>query len=220
MARPSREGEIREAALACFARDGYAGTRVRTIAERAGVSEAAIYRHYPGKRALAADLYAEAVRDYAGRLAEIAARPGTQVGERLREIARASVALYRERRDAFVFAIQNQGRFQEGLPEDFPFPLRVIEGLIAEGQADGTVRPGPPRTLASVALGCFTYPVIVSVYGTRSAADPLGPDAEAVVAEATWASVRARGGRPRQAGAARSRGPRASQRRAGGPSAP
>ena len=53
MPRPSRESEILDAALACFAERGYDGTRVRHIAQRAGVSEAALYRHHPSKEAVA-----------------------------------------------------------------------------------------------------------------------------------------------------------------------
>lgn len=208
MARPSREGEIRDAALACFARGGYDGTSVRSIAERAGVSDAAIYSHWAGKRELAADLYAEVLRVYAGRLAEIAGSEGDSVGERLRAVALGSLELYRERPDAWAFAVQNQGRLLDALPHDFPYPLRVLEALIAEGQADGSVRVGPVRTLASVALGCFTYPVIVAIYGARGAPDPLDAAGCTAIAEATWDAVAAR----RRAPAGRSARPRAAER--------
>ncbi|HEX2052008.1 MAG TPA: helix-turn-helix domain-containing protein [Actinomycetota bacterium] len=48
--------ELLEAALELFARHGYAGTSVRMIARSVGVSEAAMYAHFPGKRAMFEEL--------------------------------------------------------------------------------------------------------------------------------------------------------------------
>lgn len=41
-----------DAALTLFARHGFAGTSVRAIAGAVGVSEAALYRHFPSKQAI------------------------------------------------------------------------------------------------------------------------------------------------------------------------
>lgn len=49
---PGRRGEILDAALQVFAEKGYAGGSMRDIAGRVGVSEPALYRHFPGKEAL------------------------------------------------------------------------------------------------------------------------------------------------------------------------
>lgn len=49
---PGRRGQILDAALAVFAEKGYAGGSMRDIATRVGVSEPALYRHFPGKEAL------------------------------------------------------------------------------------------------------------------------------------------------------------------------
>jgi|GEM_PF-3525580 len=48
---PTRE-KVLQAAIDLFADTGYAGTPVRSIARRAGITEAAVYRHYPNKEAL------------------------------------------------------------------------------------------------------------------------------------------------------------------------
>lgn len=53
MAAPDRRQALIEAALDLFALQGYNGTTTRQIAERAGVTEAIIYRHFPRKE----DLY-------------------------------------------------------------------------------------------------------------------------------------------------------------------
>ena len=49
---PGRKGEILDAALSVFAEKGYASGSMRDIASRVGVSEPALYRHFPGKEAL------------------------------------------------------------------------------------------------------------------------------------------------------------------------
>lgn len=49
---PGRRGEILDAALDEFADRGYAGGSMRRIADRVGVSEPALYRHFSAKQAL------------------------------------------------------------------------------------------------------------------------------------------------------------------------
>lgn len=54
----ARSAEIREAAMRCFAREGFRATTMRDVAEEAGLSVGALYRYFEGKedliRALAA----------------------------------------------------------------------------------------------------------------------------------------------------------------------
>jgi AcrR family transcriptional regulator len=70
MSAPDRRQALIEAALDLFARQGYNGTTTRQIAERAGVNEAIIYRHFPRKE----DLYWAVLEAQCrpGRSAEIA----------------------------------------------------------------------------------------------------------------------------------------------------
>lgn len=61
---PGRRGEILDAALGVFAEKGYAAGSMRDIASRVGVSEPALYRHFPGKE----QLFLALVRVVAGHL--------------------------------------------------------------------------------------------------------------------------------------------------------
>ena len=189
MPRPNREPEIRAAALRCFAELGYDATRVKHIAAEAGVSEAALYAHWRGKEELAADLYAEGLRVYAGAIAELAAVAGRSVRERLSAVADASLQLYRQQPDAWRFLVQGQGRFLAALDADFPYPLHVVESLIAEGQRDGSVRDGDVKVLAGIFTGCFTYPVIVAIYARAGTADPSDPEPATLISDAAWAAI-------------------------------
>ena len=127
---------------------------------------------------------------YGKTISAIAADAENSVEARLRAIARASLDLHRSDADALTFLIQGQGRFLAALEADFPYPIHVVERLIAEGQADGSVRDGDVRVLAAIAMGCFTYPVIVAIYARTGTIDPESEDA--LIADATWAAVRTR----------------------------
>src|SRR5208337_4670545 len=47
-----RREQILRAAMDCFAARGFRGTTTRDIAARVGITEAALYRHFPSKEAL------------------------------------------------------------------------------------------------------------------------------------------------------------------------
>jgi AcrR family transcriptional regulator len=54
-----RREQIRDAAKACFARYGYAGTTTRSVAVAACISEGLLFKHFPTKAALYADILEE-----------------------------------------------------------------------------------------------------------------------------------------------------------------
>src|SRR5437867_13406988 len=56
-----RPGEILDAALALFVEKGFAGTRLDDVAERAGLSKAAIYLYFEDKTALFQGVVRQAV---------------------------------------------------------------------------------------------------------------------------------------------------------------
>ena len=88
--RPSQKDKILQAALECFAELGYDDTRVRHVADRAGVSEGALYRHYPSMEALAQELYAHHFGGFAAQLREATSTGTTE--QRLRQAIRTTLA--------------------------------------------------------------------------------------------------------------------------------
>jgi AcrR family transcriptional regulator len=191
VARPSREPEILEAALACFAELGYDATRVKHIAQRAGVSEAALYRHHPSKEAVAIALFATHMRAYSEALQAVAGDRARPVAERVRRLARVSLERRRTDPAAHAFLVGHTGRFIGALPADFPYPIRIVERLVADGQGDGSVRPGPVRVLAALVLGCMNYPTIVAQHAAPGTIDLDDPDADTVIADGAWAAIAA-----------------------------
>jgi AcrR family transcriptional regulator len=54
-----RREQILEAAKRCFALYGYAGTTTKSVAQAAGISEGLLFKHFPTKAALYADILSE-----------------------------------------------------------------------------------------------------------------------------------------------------------------
>jgi AcrR family transcriptional regulator len=191
MPRPSREAEILDAALACFAEHGYDGTRVRHIAQRAGVSEAALYRHHPSKEAVATALFATHMRRYAELLDTVAGDVTSSVEDRVKGVVKASLAAREADVAAHQFVLGHQSRFLSALPADFPYPIRIVDRLIAQGQRDRTVKPGPVRVLSALVVGCMNHPTIVAQHAARGTIDLADPGTVDLIADGAWAAVAA-----------------------------
>ncbi|MBO3753223.1 TetR/AcrR family transcriptional regulator [Streptosporangiaceae bacterium NEAU-GS5] len=189
MPRPSQKNEILRAALDCFAEQGYEGTRVRHIAERAGVSDAALYRHYPSVEALAQELFAHYFGDYARRIAA-ATSDGTSE-QRLRAAIRATLAYYRQDPAAAMFILLRQHPFQRRLPAGTVYPLEIIERVIAAGQQRGEVREGQPNLLTAIFLGCVLRPIHLDGFAAPGALDLIAETHhDQVIEDAALAALR------------------------------
>ncbi len=189
MPRPSQKDKILDAALECFAQRGYAATRLRDIAERGEVSEAALYCHYESKEAVARTLFAHHLQDFSGRLKQIAIAQ-QPLEDKLRDVIRVSLAMYRDKPAASSFVLLNTPSFMPQLPADTVHPLDVIEQIMVAGQQQGVVRPGQPNLLAAIFLGCILRPIIVSQLADPGALDLLHDDRhDQVIIEAALAAV-------------------------------
>jgi len=189
MPRQSQRSRIAEAALRCFAEQGYDATRVKHIAEHAGVAESALYRHYPSKEAIAHELYAEFPAGYAQRLQRLAAF--TEPPERkLRALVALILDTYRTETDAFVFVVLNTNRRLPKLPLGTIYPLDVIESIITEAQTEGVVRHGQSNLLAAILLGVVLQPVVLATLGRPGALDlPTDPSLDAIITQAALVAV-------------------------------
>ena len=190
MPRPSRRPAILEAALACFAERGYDGTRIKHIAERAGVAESALYRHYPSKEAVAQELFGAFVARYAARLAEIA-DADLEPELKLATVVRTVLSTYRSEPDAFVFAVLGTHQRLPRLPAGSVYPLDVVERIVVEAQDAGVVRAGRTNLLASILVGVALQPVVLATLSRPGAFDLLGErEHDEVIVAAALAAVR------------------------------
>ena len=84
--------KIERAALQLFVEEGVDATTTRGIAEQAGVSEGALYRHYKGKDELALALFMETHNRLGSMMAE-AFEQGGSLEDRVRRVVTAYCSL-------------------------------------------------------------------------------------------------------------------------------
>jgi len=148
------------AATECFAVLGFDRTRTKDIAERSGMSEAAIYRHFRSLAELAKEVHSANLADYVHRI-----QACTAVGtpeQKLRMVVRVTIARYRENKHSFMATLVQIPSFMPQLPPATPYPLQVIAAIIGEAQAAGTARAGPSKVFASMFLGALLRPMVLA----------------------------------------------------------
>src|SRR3954447_690903 len=104
--------EIRQVAMELFTKQGYEATSLREIAERLGVTKAALYYHFPSKEDIVRSLFG----DYLAALDELVAWATAQhPGPHLRaEVMDRMLLLSAEHgRQAMQFALANQHVVQD-----------------------------------------------------------------------------------------------------------
>ena len=156
----SRE-RIIAAALEIMAAHGYAGCSVAAVAERAGLATGSVYRHFPTK----ADLFAEVFRTASQREVDAVARAAaleTGIAERVSAVVetfsgralqspRLAYALLAEPVDPAVDA--ERLVFRRAYAE-------LIAGYITEGVASGELPPQDPDLSATALVGALAEAMV------------------------------------------------------------
>jgi AcrR family transcriptional regulator len=148
----SARDRIQTAAVELLARRGVAGTTTQEIARRARCSQAAIYKHWPGKEELARELFDTAHRAFLEAMEREAARrqrPSERVLGALLGLvryARSHPAEY-----AFLFQVfhSDYARWLVSHPK----PRDVVQRELVRAMAAGEVSPGPAAAKTALLLG-------------------------------------------------------------------
>jgi len=172
-----RPGEIIDAALALFVEKGFAATRLDDVAERAGLSKAAIYLYFDDKIALFQGVIRQAIGSnlglveamlaaHRGPVAELLPRILEFMASRIEETPMASVAklVIAESR-----AFPEIGRFY--LEEVIGRGLPLMESLIARGIAQGEFRKVDPGLTVRSIIGAMLLAMI-----WRTVFEPIGAE--------------------------------------------
>lgn len=156
-AQPKRDGEatrqrLHRAALDLYTTVGFRGTTTPMIAERAGVAEGTIYRHFTGKEHLLNEIYRGAQRWATRHIRDMETDKSLRPAERLVRFARA-LADAAERDPAVVrmlFYPKDDTHLDDKSRDSARELAEALQQVVAMGKSDGIVRPGPADLWASV----------------------------------------------------------------------
>lgn len=145
------------AALELFSSRGYHDTTTAQIAKKAGVAEGTIYRHFSSKQQLLNELYRAALR-WAAKAVDDTAQ-AAPARARLAQVAQGLIE--GAVRDAAVVKLGLLERHDAVLDDESRKAAREfrlgLESVIAQGKAEGSVRPGVVDVWAGVWLAVISY---------------------------------------------------------------
>ena len=173
---------IARTALTLFVEKGIDGATIRDIAAAAGIAEGTLYRHYPGKDALAWDLFSKNYTAFARELDRIQAGQAS-LRAKLDAMVRQFCAFFDDDPVLFSYLLLVQhGQLQKVTPE-MPNPVEVVREVLAEGMDRGEIPAGDPNVAAAMVLGIVLQVAIFKIY--QRLTQSLTSLAEVLV-EASW----------------------------------
>ena len=179
MGRPVRFKEaIYDAASRLFGEKGLDGTSIRQIAENAGVSEAALYRHWDGKLDLAWEVFRSGLKDLYNNLRE---RVDDQLApsEAILRAVQCFYQLFDQNYRLFSFVLLHQHDLWSRMGQVDESPVRFWFDLIAR-YADRLPpeEAAQPDVVAAITLGIVLQPAVATVYGRPE--PPMSANSELV----------------------------------------
>lgn len=150
------------AARALFAERGYDGASVRAITSRADANLGAVTYHFGSKEELYNEVVATMIRPLRDRVEAAARRPEAAL-DRLEAVVEAYFDHFADNGDLPHFLVERIASGQLPPPAvlaTMRAVLRTVSGMVAEGQADGSIRPGDPVLLT---LSLIAQPVYLSL---------------------------------------------------------
>lgn len=155
--------KIEKAALELFIRDGVDAATTRNIADNAGVSEGALYRHYKGKDELALALFME-THNRLGEMMLLAFTEAGTIEDKVRRAVTAYCAFADEDWLSFSYHLVSLNRY---LPHDTKRdddPVSVVEKLIEQLMETGDIPNGDSAILAAMSLGIVMQSGLNKIY--------------------------------------------------------
>jgi AcrR family transcriptional regulator len=156
--------KVERAAVDLFAANGFDGVSIADIAAAAGVSQGALYRHYPSKEELGWALFSTAYLRTGEELDQI------RTGEAEFEAAVAAMiahfcALYDEDPALFRFMLITQHGFLPRIPSGSRTPVDAIGDLVSDAIAENQLKPIDPALGAAVIMGVILQTATFHIYG-------------------------------------------------------
>jgi AcrR family transcriptional regulator len=174
----ARKAEVRErivtAARELIAHGGYAEAQVAAVAERAQVATGTVYRHFPSKADLFAEVFRNASQHEVDAVVAAAADARSSASERIdRAVETFARRALRGRRLAWALIAEPVDPAVEAERLVFRRAYRdAFAGVIADGVAAGELPPQDPATSAAALVGAIGEALVGPVSPTDGARDP------------------------------------------------
>lgn len=179
MARPSRniDQALLDAGLALLPETGTRNLSIRQITERADVNLGMFHYHFRTKenfiRAVLARVYEEMFAELVLQVSASATAPAN-----LRNLL-GTLARFARKNRRLMVRLVSETMSGERLPADFlrrnvPRHLQLIAQVLAQGQREGTLVPGPMPMLVAFVVGAVAGPLLL---GTALEQHALVPQA-------------------------------------------
>lgn len=167
---------IESEALRLFAQNGVEGTTIRDLAQAVGVADAALYRYFGSKEAIASELFQQHYGALAVRIAEIGARD-LPFREAVRALAHLFCGLFDDEPNTFAFILLNQHAHLRYV-RDEANAVEEVRKIVRRAKARGEISTPDPELAAAMALGVVLQPAMFKLYGAlpgplRERADEL-----------------------------------------------
>ncbi|WP_434212036.1 TetR/AcrR family transcriptional regulator [[Pseudomonas] boreopolis] len=175
-----------DAALACFAEQGIAGTRMRDVAQRAGVTPALVNYYFGDKEQLLRSVVETRLRPVAAGLVSRLVAAGDDLPATVRGFVEGMAAVVEQNPwwpQLWVREVLCEGGALRGLliDEVGPQVARMMVARFADAQARGELNPGlDPRLLMTSLVGLTMFPAAgAPIWRRLLGAEELGMDAVA-----------------------------------------
>jgi AcrR family transcriptional regulator len=165
------KAKVERAAIELFAARGVDGVSIGDIAALAGVSQGALYRHYPSKEDLASSLFRTAYLRMGGELDAIRAQH-PDLMTRLGAMVAHFCALYDDDPALFRFMLLAQHGLLPRLGPEQRTPVKAVAEVVAEAARRGEFAHGSvdPVAAAAAIMGIVLQTALFHVYGSLTGA--------------------------------------------------
>lgn len=161
MPRENRKNLIEQTAIRLFSEQGILETTIKDIASAAGMSEAALYRHYKSKEEMAWTLFLRELQKFTDGFGErLRSRSGQPLAERLRSAVEYALVYSAEQPESFAFILLTRHSFKEDIYNKQPEnPLELLSRVLEEAMQNGELIPEPAGLLTAMIMGIILTPV-------------------------------------------------------------
>jgi AcrR family transcriptional regulator len=156
--------KVERAAVDLFAANGFDGVSIADIAAMAGVSQGALYRHYPSKEELAWTLFSTAYLRTGEELDRIRTREA-EFEAAVTAMTAHFCGLYDEDPALFRFMLITQHGFLPRIPSGSRTPVDAVADLVGDAISENRLRPIDPALGAAVIMGVILQSATFHIYG-------------------------------------------------------